>query len=184
MKVFLKLDDFLDFAWAQIYRGKADKKSPARHPTFVTSSVDGFPNARTLVMRRSDRKNNQLEFHTDRASSKILALKENSCAGIHIWLPKVQLQIQMDVIVEVKVGDITIPNWRNVPKNSRTAYGTNPSPGSVIESPFAYDHAPDQKRFAILLCEIQSIQLLLLGDKHIRAYYKNTTNWHGEWLSP
>ena len=62
MKAFQKLDDFLDFGWTQIYRGKVDKKSPARHPTFVTSSHDGIPNARTLVMRRSDRKNNQIEF--------------------------------------------------------------------------------------------------------------------------
>ena len=184
MKDFQKLDDFLDFGWAQIYRGKADKKSPARHPTFVTSSADGFPNARTLVMRRCDQKNNLIEFHTDNASSKMTALKENPRDGIHIWLPKVQLQIQMDVIVEVKVGDITIPYWRDVPTNSKVAYGTIPSPGSVIEGPFDYDHAPDQKRFAVLLCDIQSIQLLLLGVKHIRAHYKKTTNWQGEWLSP
>ena len=184
MKVFQKLDDFLNFGLAQISRGKADKKSPARHPTFVTSSGDGFPNARTLVLRRSDRKNNQIEFHTDTASSKILALEENPRAGIHIWLPKAQLQIQMDVVVEVKVGDITIPNWRNVPTNSRVAYGTIPSPGTIIGSPLAYEHAPDQKRFAVLVCDIQSIQLLLLGANHIRAYYKKTNNWQGEWLSP
>ena len=184
MKDFQKLDDFLDFAWVQISRGKADKKSPARHPTFVTTSEDGFPNARTLVMRRSDRKNNQIEFHTDTASSKIKALEENPLAGIHIWLPKVNLQIQMDVDVEIKIGEITNPYWKNVPTNSRTAYGTIPSPGTVIESPLAYDHTPDQKRFAVLVCHIQSIQLLLLGAKHIRAYYKKRTNWQGEWLSP
>ena len=114
MKDFQKLDNFLNFGWAQIYRGKADKKSPARHPTFVTSSADGFPNARTLVMRRCDQKNNQIEFHTDTASSKMLDLKENPRAGIHIWLPKVQLQIQMQVIVQVKVGDVTIKSWRKV----------------------------------------------------------------------
>ena len=184
MKVFQKLDDFLKFGWVQISRGKADKKSPARHPTFVTSSVDGSPNARTLVMRRSDRKNNQIEFHTDTASSKILALEKNPNAGIHIWLPKVQLQIQLNVVVEVKVGNVTIPNWKNVPTNSRIAYVTIPRPGTVIGSPLAYDHAPDQKRFAVLVCNIQSIQLLLLGTKHIRAYYKKTSNWQGEWLSP
>ena len=184
MKVFQKLDDFLDYAWTQISRGKVDKKSPARHPTFVTSSTDGFPSARTLVMRRSDRENNEIEFHTDTASSKILALTQNPRAGIHIWLPKVQLQIQMDVVVEIKVGDITIPYWRNVPTNSRTAYGTIPSPGKVLESPLSYNYAPDQKRFAVLLCDIHSIQLLLLGHKHIRAYYKKTSNWRGEWLSP
>ncbi len=184
MRVFQKLDDFLNFCWAQIYRGNADKKSPARYPTFVTSSADGFPHARTLVMRRSDRKNNQLEFHTDNASSKMLVLEKNPHAGIHIWLPKVQLQIQMGVIVEVKVGDITIPNWRNVPINSRIAYGTIPNPGTVIQNPLSYDHAPDQKRFAVLICHIQTIQLLLLGVKHIRAYYNKTNNWKGEWLSP
>jgi pyridoxine/pyridoxamine 5'-phosphate oxidase len=135
MKDFQKLDDFLNFGWAQIYRGKADKKSPARHPTFVTSSADGFPNARTLVMRRCDQKNNQIEFHTDTASSKMFALKENPRAGIHIWLPKVQLQIQMDVVVEIKVGDITIPYWNNVPTNSRITYGTIPSPGTLLKVP-------------------------------------------------
>ena len=184
MIVFQKLDDFLNFGWTQIYRGKADKKSPARHPTFVTSSIDGFPNARTLVMRRCDQKNNKIEFHTDTASSKMFALKENPRAGIHIWLPKVQLQIQMEVIVEVKVGEINIPNWKNVPTNSKIAYGTNPSPGSVIKSPFAYDNAPDLRRFAVLVCHIQSIQLLLLGVKHIRANFRKTNNWQGEWLSP
>ena len=114
----------------------------------------------------------------------MLDLKRNPRAGIHIWLPKVQLQIQMDVIIEIKVGDTIIPIWKNVPTNSRVAYGTIPNPGSVIESPFAYDHAPDHKRFAVLICHIESIQLLLLGVKHIRANYKKTNNWKGEWLSP
>ena len=88
MKVFEKLDNFLEFGWAQIFRGKVDKKSPARHPTFVTSSEKSFPNARTLVMRRIDREHNLIEFHTDTASSKVLALEGNPHAAIHIWLPK------------------------------------------------------------------------------------------------
>ena len=184
MKVFHKLGDFIDFAWIQIFRGKADKKSPARHPTFITSSSNGYPNARTLVMRHCDREINQIEFHTDTDSSKMLSLQENPHAGIHIWLPKVNLQIQMDVNVEIKTGAITIPYWNNIPSNSRTAYGTIPRTGTVIESPNSYEYSPDQKRFAVLICHIQSIQLLLLGAKHIRAYYKKTTNWQGVWLSP
>ena len=97
MKNFQNLDVFLDFAWAQVSRGRADKKSPARHPTFVTSSSDNFPRARTLVMRRSDRKNNEIEFHTDTTSSKMFFLQEDPRAGIHIWLPKVQLLIVMQL---------------------------------------------------------------------------------------
>ena len=58
------------------------------------------------------------------------------------------------------------------------------SPGTVLESPLAYNNTSDQKRFAVLVCNIKSIQLLLLGVKHIRAYYKKTNNWQGEWLSP
>ena len=83
MITFQNLDDFLDFAWVQLSRGKADKKSPARHPTFITSSANNIPSARTLVMRQCDRENNQIEFHTDIASTKMLSLKENSHAGIH-----------------------------------------------------------------------------------------------------
>lgn len=184
MKVFQKLDAFLDFGWAQVYRGKADKKSPARHPTFLTTSADGFPKARTLVMRRSDRKNNKIEFHTDTASSKMLDLKKNPRAGIHIWIPKAKLQIQMEVVVEIKVGDITTPYWNNVPTNSKVTYGTIPNPGTVIESPNAYNHSPDQKRFAVLVCHIETIQLLFLGVKHIRANYRKINNWQGDWLSP
>ena len=183
MKTIQNLDDFLDFAWVQISRGKADKKSPARYPTFITSSTD-YPNARTLVMRQYDRENNQIEFHTDTASYKILSLKENSHAGIHIWLPKVSLQIQMNVDVEVINSDIIIPYWNNVPADSRTAYGTIPTPGTVIKNPFDYEYAPDQKRFAVLICHIQAIQLLLLGNKHIRAKFKKETHWKGEWLAP
>ena len=93
-------------------------------------------------------------------------------------------QIQMNVNVEVKNGDITIPYWNNVPANSRTAYGTIPAPGTVIKNPFDYEYAPDQKRFAVLICHIQTIQLLLLSDKHIRAKFKKESNWQGEWLSP
>jgi hypothetical protein len=114
----------------------------------------------------------------------MLSLKENPHAGIHIWLPKVNLQIQMDVHVEIRTGEITIPYWNNVPTNSRSAYGAIPSPGTVIKNPFDYEYAPDQKRFAVLICHMQTIQLLLLGDKHIRAKFKKETNWQGEWLSP
>ena len=184
MKTFQNLDDFLDFAWIQISRGKADKKSPARHPTFITSSSNVYPNARTLVMRQCDREKNQIEFHTDTASYKMLSLKENPNAGIHIWMPKVNLQIQMDVNVEIKTGEITIPYWKNVPTNSRTAYGSIPSPGTAIENPVSYEHFSDQKRFAVLICHIKSIQLLLLGEKHIRAKFKKETDWQGQWLVP
>ena len=56
MKTFQNLDDFLDFAWVQIFRGKADKKSPARHPTFITSSTDNFPNAMNCMEVMNDAK--------------------------------------------------------------------------------------------------------------------------------
>ena len=91
-----------------------------------------------------------------------------------------QLQIQMQVIVQFKVGDVTVKSWRNVPTNSRVAYGIIPSPGSVIEGPLIMN-MHQIKRFAILVCNIQAIQPLL-RVKYIRAYYEKTTNWQGEWL--
>ena len=36
---------FLDEAWQHLGRGVADAKSPARYPTFATTSPDGWPEA-------------------------------------------------------------------------------------------------------------------------------------------
>ena len=60
MREFEILEEFLDFAWLQIARGKADRKSPARCPTFITTNNDGYPRARTLVLRRSNRESDEI----------------------------------------------------------------------------------------------------------------------------
>ena len=184
MREFEILEEFLDFAWLQIARGKADRKSPARCPTFITTNNDGYPRARTLVLRRSNRESDEIEFHTDKTSQKMLSLEKDSRAGIHFWLPKVQLQIQMDVNVKIKVGEVTAPIWRNVPKNSRVSYGTIPTPGTIIKKPFDYEQNPAQNRFAILICHIQLIELLHLGAKHVRARFMKSQKWKGLWLAP
>ena len=184
MREFEILEEFLDFAWAQISRGRADKKSPARCPTFITKNNHGYPRARTLVLRRSNRESDEIEFHTDKTSQKMLSLEKDPRAGIHFWLPRTQLQIQMDVIVEVRVGELTLSNWKNVPNSSRSSFGTIPSPGTVIQKSLDYSQLPDQNRFAILICHIKLIELLHLGAKHVRARFMKSQQWNGQWLAP
>ena len=168
MREFEILEEFLDFAWAQISRGRADKKSPARCPTFITKNNHGYPRARTLVLRRSNRESDEIEFHTDKTSQKMLSLEKDSRAGIHFWLPKVQLQIQMDVNVKIKVGEVTAPIWRNVPKNSRVSYGTIPTPGTIIKKPFD------------ALSASSTLHYKKIAIRDLKAYYSHIPNQSNE----
>ena len=85
---------------------------------------------------------------------------------------------------EEKFTEVVEKSLQYSEKGKLVTYGIIPSPGTVIESHNAYNYSPDQKRFALLVCHINTIQLLLLGVKHILAHYKKTNNWQGEWLSP
>lgn len=41
--------------WRTLERGVADAAHPARRPTFATVSPEGWPEARTVVLRTADR---------------------------------------------------------------------------------------------------------------------------------
>ena len=94
-----------DYAWTLILRGTVDHKSPARHPTFGTIGLQGMPELRTVVLRQADQKSASLEVHTDLKSAKVKELKSNPNVGIHIWFPKLKLQIRIKAISEIETGE-------------------------------------------------------------------------------
>ena len=108
-----------DYAWTLILRGTVDHKSPARHPTFGTIGLQGMPELRTVVLRQADQKSASLEVHTDLKSAKVKELKSNPNVGIHIWFPKLKLQIRIKAISEIETGETVKEKWNIVPKVSR-----------------------------------------------------------------
>ncbi|MFK7877898.1 MAG: pyridoxamine 5'-phosphate oxidase family protein [Paracoccaceae bacterium] len=175
---------FLDLAWLHLSRGVADAKSPARFPTFATVTQDGKPMARTVAMRRADRRQAVIEVHTDIATPKVAELTHTPYGALHFWLPKADLQMRVNTRVEIVTGEQTRQAWDKVPPASRVSYGTEPLPGTPIKDVYAYEKPALFSRFAVLICHIEQIDLVELGPKHRRAGYDADTNWQGHWRAP
>ena len=175
---------FLDHGWQRLSRGVADRRAGARHPVLATVSPEGWPEARTVVLRAANRAEGWAEVHTDPSSAKLAAVRHNPRAQLHVWDPKVDLQIRLYVQVHVLTGDAVADRWAQVPEGSRQAYGKSPAVGAPIAAPFEYTVLGRPEDFAVLVCAIARIDLLELGTQHRRAVFEAANGWSGQWLSP
>jgi len=181
---FETLDGLWDCAWKLLAQGVADRNHPARQPTFATVSPDGWPEARTVVLRALDQTKRSLDIQTDLQSDKIKSLEETSKAAVHFWSPEQRLQIRVQASVRVLSGPEVEAIWQTVPDVARQAYGISPAPGTPIANALDYVKAPDRANFAVLKCAAQTMDLLHLGDDYRRARFTRARDWVGEWLAP
>ena len=59
------LDGLRDQLWDTLVQGVVDRNHPARHPTLATLSPDGWPEARTVVLRGADQIAGLISTFTD-----------------------------------------------------------------------------------------------------------------------
>jgi pyridoxamine 5'-phosphate oxidase len=178
------LDGLYAQVWARLVRGVADRRAPTRHPTLATVSPDGWPEARTVVLRAADSVTATLDLHTDLRSAKVVALQSTPRAALHIWDQSAHLQIRLTADVTILSGDSVAATWAKVPETSRRAYATTPAPGQMIPTALDYQAGPDQTFFAVLRCKVQAMDILHLGPEHRRASFDRASGWVGSWLSP
>ncbi len=101
-------------AWALLARGVADRRSGFHTPTLVTVSLDGAPDARTVVLRACDVQERTLRFHTDARSEKVAQIARDPRVMVHAYdfKSKAQLRIEGRARVLNAASDITAPRGR------------------------------------------------------------------------
>jgi hypothetical protein len=181
---FETAEGILAKVWGTLGRGVADAKHPARRPTFATVSTDGWPEARTVVLRTSDREAGIVAVHTDLYSDKIKSLQTNPRAALHIWDAKQDLQIRLQAEVSISHGADTRAFWDKIPDHAQQSYGVTPPPGKPIENALDYVKDPDPATFAVLQCHVTTIDAVHLGTDHRRVSFSRARHWQGQWLSP
>lgn len=178
------LDSLHAQVWTQLVRGVSDRRAPARHPTFATVSPQGWPEARTVVLRAADPVAATLEIHTDLRSAKVAALRVNPRAALHVWEASAHLQIRITADVTILSGEAVAATWAKVPDPSRQSYGTKPAPGLPIAGALDYTKPADPDSFAVLRCRVQGLDIVHLGPHHRRARFDRADGWAGQWLAP
>ena len=185
-KIWLMLDDAI-----------TNRGSQFRIPTFICGDQTDF-DGRIVVLRKSDQKNNTVQFHSDIRSDKIDKLKKNPKAAMLFYdkEEKIQVRLKVECVVNHN-NDVTKESWSKTQHISRKCYLVDNGPGSESETPTSglkpelnnFEFTMEQsekgyKNFTVIQCKIKSIEWLYLAAKgHRRAKFNLETN-KDTWLVP
>ncbi len=180
--------------WSMLDDAVVNRSSSFRIPVFICADQNDI-DGRIVVLRKSDRKNNVLQFHTDLRSQKVDILKQNKNASLVFYDKEEKIQLRVKVICEINnKNSIAEESWKKTQHISRRCYLTDSGPGSVSESPTSgmiskledFDYTMEQsekgyENFTVIKCKIKSIEWLYLAAKgHRRAIFdfeNNKNNW-------
>ena len=191
------LEEIQNKYWSMLDDAVSNRASPFRIPVFICAhqnEVDG----RIVVLRKSDRKNNLLQFHTDFRSPKVNILKNNNNASLVFYDKEEKIQLRVKVKCEVNnQNSITENSWKNTQHISRRCYLTDSPPGTISENPTSgmiskledFDYTMEQseegyKNFTVIKCKIQSVEWLYLAAKGHRRAKFDLENKKESWLVP
>ena len=150
------------------------------------------------MLRKSDRGNKLLQFHTDLRSPKVDILKKNNKASLLFYDKEEKIQLRVKVDCEINnQNSITEESWKKTQHISRRCYLTDNPPGTTSKNPTSgmiskledFDYTMEQseegyKNFTVIKCKIISIEWLYLAAKgHRRAKFNLETN-KSAWLVP
>jgi pyridoxamine 5'-phosphate oxidase len=122
-------------AYALLRRGVVDRRSAFHTPVFVTHGRDGFPAARTLVLRGFDADRRALVFHSGRRSGKIAEITANDRADCVFYDPRKKIQIRATGRCRIHHQDnVARRAWQRLPVFSRRCCLAE-SPGLISGGP-------------------------------------------------
>ena len=183
--------------WSMLDDAVINRSSPFRIPVFIYANqneIDG----RIVVLRKSDRNNNLLQFHTDLRSPKVNILKKNKNASLLFYDKEEKIQLRVQVECEINnQNSISNESWKKTQHISRRCYLTDNAPGTISENPTSgmiskledFDYTMEQsekgyENFTVIKCNIKSIEWLYLAAKGHRRAIFDFENKKNNWLVP
>ena len=183
--------------WLMLDKAVNDRSSPFRIPVFICgnqSNLDG----RIVVLRKSDKENNLVQFHSDIRSDKIAKLEANKNAAMLFYDKEEKIQVRLKVECNINhQNDVTKQSWEKTQHISRKCYLVDNGPGTESNKPTSglkpeldnFDYSKEKseegyKNFTVIQCNIKSIEWLYLAAKgHRRAKFDLESNKE-TWLVP
>jgi 3-hydroxyisobutyrate dehydrogenase len=183
--------------WSMFDNAIKDRGSPFRIPVFICGDQDDF-DGRTVVLRKSDRENNLIQYHSDIRSNKIAKLKVNKNAAMLFYDKDEKIQVRLKVECTVNhENDITKQSWLKTGHMSRKCYLVDNGPGTLSDTPTSglkseldnFEFTMEQsevgyKNFTVIQSKIKSMEWLYLAAKGHRRARFDLENNKDTWLIP
>ena len=183
--------------WLMLDNAITNRSSQFRIPTFICGEQSNF-DGRIVVLRKSDQKNNIVQFHSDIRSDKIEKLKKNSKAAMLFYdkEEKIQVRLKVECVINHN-NDVTKDSWSKTQHISRKCYLVDNGPGRESDIPTSglkpeldnFEFTMEQseegyKNFTVIQCKIKSIEWLYLAAKGHRRAKFDLINNKDTWLIP
>ncbi|MEL6266464.1 MAG: pyridoxamine 5'-phosphate oxidase family protein [Pseudomonadota bacterium] len=184
------LDAVIEAAWTRLARGASDKRAAFNTVTLGTLGAQGWPETRSVVLRRVDALQRRLVVHTDRRSTKAGEIEADGRVSLLFWDPRARLQVRVWGQARVLADDpLTDEEWARLSPHGRRIYRVPLAPGRPIDTPAQGDglaEADGRDVFAVVPVTAMRLDWLhLRGEGHRRARFDlGTDGWQGRWLAP
>jgi pyridoxamine 5'-phosphate oxidase len=194
------LEEIERHCFALLARGVRDRRSAFHLATLASLGRDGFPAARTVVLRAADPVARTLRFNTDRRSRKFAELEAEARVAILFYDPRARLQFRFRAVATLHAGDETAHAiWRDVSASSRRCYLGQP-PGAASDAPTsglppelegrapsAEESVPGLANFAAIrvrLLDLDWLHLAAGGHRRARIDWRDPAAPAATWLAP
>ncbi|MBC8049613.1 MAG: pyridoxamine 5'-phosphate oxidase family protein [Chitinophagales bacterium] len=182
----------LGYAFGQMAAALSDRRSGFHSPTVATLGLDGFPKARTVIIRHFDKAARTVGFHTDKRSRKWLELQRNPHLALHGYDAGRKLQLRFQCDATLHYGDeIAHSAWKASRVMSRACYAQALAPGAAMETPDAASanaiaDSDAFENFAVVRAKFHCIEWLYLAAQgHRRAEFSwADDSLTARWLAP
>ena len=190
-------DEIKKKIWLMLNDAVTNRASQFRIPTFICGDQSDF-DGRIVVLRKSNQKDNTVQFHSDIRSDKIEKLKNNPNAAMLFYdkEEKIQVRLKVECLVNHN-NEITKESWSKTQHISRKCYLVDNGPGSESKTPTSglkpeldnFEFTMEQseegyKNFTVIQCKIKSIEWLYLAAKGHRRARFDLENKKDTWLVP
>jgi hypothetical protein len=166
--------------------------------TLATNTPDGA-DARTVVLRQVESVRRYVWFHTDARADKVIQLAAFPRATLLFWDEKSQIQLRLATETRLHTDDsVADDHWKKLWVGSRKMYLSEQIPGSEQPGPYPgfpahlgenlpteADSEAGRKNFAVIECQVLSIEYLHLGrGGQTRALFRYEPEQKFTWLAP
>ena len=196
---YTDLDTVHAHVWDALEAAAENPGHPYRQLTFGTVHQE-TPDLRTVVLRTADADAHELQFHSDRRSRKVEALRENDRIAWHAWDAESLEQIRLYGTATVHLDDdVATALWESQSPGSLSVYPRPTAPGTPIDEPedklrpavksdpiTEDDVASGRQYFAAIRTMIDRVEWLHLHpDGHYRARFEyGTDGREASWIVP
>lgn len=186
--------------WQHLRAAPTQKDYPFKTCTLSTVAPNGWPDARTVVLRQTDETARTLWFHTDVRASKVAHLQAKPEAVLLFWDTIRQIQLRCRTTTKIHTNDaVADEQWAKTWEGNRKMYLSEHEPGSVQPGPYPGfpvllgDKLPTRAEseagrpnFAAVACTVLTIDYLHLSRAgQTRALFKyEGEDIKREWLAP